>query len=708
MGSLKSSSNVFESHQTTDPFTWGVLIKGFASNGFEKEAILFYKRMLCDGVKLSGFVFPSILRVCARFGDLGVGEIVHGSGIKGGFEADDVVGTALLSMYGELDCLGDARKVFDEMSARDIVAWSSMVSCLVKNGEAVEGLDLFREMVYEGLEVDSVMMLSVAEACGELGFVELARSIHGYIVRNEIERHDGMLASSLILMYGKCGDLCGAEMLFENAAKSLVSSWTAMISCYKQHGWHKEALEVFARMQKSKVEPNAMTFAGIISSCARLGLRVEGKSCHSYTIRNGLDPEYELLGPMLIELYSECGSAKECKKMVEIVREKNVIMWNMLISVHIREGLLIDASLLLVQMHAMGFFPDSYSISSVLSACATIGLSEFGCQVHSYTVKTGVSDEFVLSSLIDMYSKCGILDSAKMIFSQFHGKSVVIWSSMISGYCHNGNYVEAIGLFDILYSNSLEMNEVTIISIIQACSNLGCLEKGKWVHQNLIGRGLSKDIYIETALTDMYAKLGNIKTARKIFDSMKEKNVVSWSAMIDGYGAHGDTKTAISLFNEMTESGIKPNEIAFLNILSACRHAGYVEEGKLYYNVMTRDYGIIPKPEHIVCIVDLLSRAGDLDESYKVIKSMLSLPDASIFGSFLNGCKIHQRIDLIKQIEDDISNIDLQHLLDAGSYSLLSNIHAEMGNWVEFGQTRSAMTDLGLKKVRGYSTIEND
>ncbi|GAB2280226.1 hypothetical protein Dimus_014869 [Dionaea muscipula] len=707
MGSLKSAANVFRTHHNPDPFMWCVLIKCFVWDGSDKEAISLYHRMLCLGIQFSAFVFPSILRSCARFGDLGIGQLVHGTVVKCGFEADDVVQTALLSMYGELSCPSHARKVFEEMPIRDVVSWSSMVSCLVKNGQLSEGLEVFREMVYKGtLEVDSVIMLSVAEACGELGFVDVARSIHGYTVRHELNNddgHGGLLDSSLIVMYGKCGDLFVAKKLFQNVANDgHVSSWTAMISCYNQDAQYREALLVFANMHKSKVEPNSMTLEGVIYTCARLGLEKEGKSCHSYAIRKGIDLEYDqLLGPTLIDLYAECGNPKACQRIFQRVREKDVIMWNMLISVHTRVGLLEDASLLFVQIYALGFLPDSFTISSVLSACGTIGFHQLGSQIHSYIVKTGYSDEFVMNSLIDMYSKTGFLDSARMAFIRFRGRrSVMTWNTMICGYSHNGEYKEAIGLFDLMYSSNHKMDEVTFSSIIQACSNSGCLEKGKWIHHKLIVHGVRNDIYISTALTDMYAKFGDIKTAKKIFNSMKEKSVVSWSAMIAGYGAHGDINAALSLFNEMTESGTKPNEITFLNVLSACSHAGYVEQGKMYYNSMIKDYAIEPRLEHIVCMVDLLSRAGDLEEAYRVIKST---SDASIWGSFLNGCRVHQRIDIIRMMEDDLANLSLPD--NTGYYSLLSNIHAEMENWDEFAQIRSTMTSLGLKKVPGYSKI---
>ncbi|GMH26178.1 hypothetical protein Nepgr_028021 [Nepenthes gracilis] len=687
MDSLKSAHRVFETYTNPDPFMWGVLIKCSVWSGFYREAILLYHRMLYVQVHLNAFIFPSILRASSGFGDLGVGKIIHGTVIKCGFETDNVVQTALLCMYGELGCIYHARKVFDKMSVWDVVSWSSMIFCYVQNGLASEGLEMFREMIFKGMEVDSVTMFAVAEACGELGFVHLTKSIHGYLLRQEVMSDDRSLDNSLIVMYSKCGDLGSAEKLFQNVTEKSVSTWIAMIISYNQNTHHGKALETFVKMQQSNVEPNSMTFMAVIYSCARLGLLNKAKSCHSYAIRRGIDPEYELLGPALIDLYAECGSPRDCRTMFERVKEKDIIMWNMLISVHKQKGLLEDALILFVQMHMQGFSPDTFTLSSALSASGSSGRYQLGCQIHSHLVKTGYSDEYVQNSLIDFYSKCGVLDSAYAIFIQFQGRSVITWNSMICGFSHNGKFVEAINLFDHMCSNHLEMNGITFLSVIQACSDSGYLEKGKWVHHKLIINGMRGDMQINTALVDMYAKCGEIKMAERVFDSMRDRSVVSWSAMLAGFAAHGDVKAAISLFTQMVNSGIKPNEVAFLNILSACTHAGYVEEGKLFYNSMTTGYGIEPKHEHFVCIVDLLSRAGDIDGAYRIIKSLPFMADVGIWSSLLNGCRIHRRMDIVQSIEDELLNTATT---DAGNCTLLANIYAEDENWDEFERRRLA------------------
>lgn len=704
MGIFESSKRVFDTFPKPDSFMWGVLIKCYVWGGFFEEAVSLYHEMVYqDQTQISNFVFPSVLKACSGFGDLGVGGKVHGRVIKCGFESDAVVETSLLCMYGEMSCLDDACKVFDTMPIRDVVAWSSIVLNFVQNGQASEGLDMFSQMISEAVEPDSVTMLSVTEACSELGSLRLGRSVHGYVVRREIESN-ASLNNSLIVMYGKLGDLYSAERLFENVPCRMTAPWTPMISCYNQSGCFQEALNVFAKMQEFKMEPNQVTMVGVLCACARLGRVKEGKSVHGFVIRRAIDPELDFLGPALMELYADTGNLRDCHRVFETIEEKTILSWNTLISIFTRNGQPEEALLLFVQMQTQGLMPDSYSLASSLSACGTISFSQLGAQIHGYLIKTGNFNDFVQNALIDMYAKCGFVHSANKMFEKIKEKSLVTWNSMICGFSQNGYSVEAITLFDQMYMNCVKMDKLTFLSVIQACSHLGYLEKGKWVHHKLIMYGLRKDSYLDTALTDMYSKCGELQMAHGVFNRMSERSIVSWSVMIAGYGMHGQINATISLFNQMLGSGIKPNDITFMHILSACSHAGAVEEGKLYFNSMS-EFGIEPKHDHFACMVDLLSRAGDLNGAYQLITSLPFPANSSIWGALLNGCRIHKRMDIIKSIEKNLLDVDTA---DTGYYTLLSNIYAEEGTWDKFGKVRSMMKSKGLRKVPGYSTIEID
>ncbi|KAG7658964.1 Pentatricopeptide repeat [Arabidopsis suecica] len=703
MGSPDSSRLVFEAFPYPDSFMYGVLIKCNVWCHLLDAAIDLYHRLVSETTQISKFVFPSVLRACAGSREhLSVGGKVHGRIIKGGVDDDAVIETSLLCMYGQTGNLSDAEKVFDGMPVRDLVAWSTLVSSCLENGEVVKALRMFKCMVDDGVEPDAVTMISVVEGCAELGCLRIARSVHGQITRKMFDL-DETLCNSLLTMYSKCGDLLSSEKIFEKIAKKNAVSWTAMISSYNRGEFSEKALRSFSEMIKSGIEPNLVTLYSVLSSCGLIGLIREGKSVHGFAVRRELDPNYESLSLALVELYAECGKLSDCETVLRVVSDRNIVAWNSLISLYAHRGMVIQALGLFRQMVTQRIKPDAFTLASSISACETAGLVPLGKQIHGHVIRTDVSDEFVQNSLIDMYSKSGSVDSASTVFNQIKHRSVVTWNSMLCGFSQNGNSVEAISLFDYMYHSYLEMNEVTFLAVIQACSSIGSLEKGKWVHHKLIISGL-KDLFTDTALIDMYAKCGDLNAAETVFRAMSSRSIVSWSSMINAYGMHGRIGSAISTFNQMVESGTKPNEVVFMNVLSACGHSGSVEEGKYYFNLV-KSFGVSPNSEHFACFIDLLSRSGDLKEAYRTIKEMPFLADASVWGSLVNGCRIHQKMDIIKAIKNDLSDIVTD---DTGYYTLLSNIYAEEGEWEEFRRLRSAMKSSNLKKVPGYSAIEID
>ncbi|XP_058081565.1 putative pentatricopeptide repeat-containing protein At1g69350, mitochondrial [Magnolia sinica] len=705
MGAVDSSRSVFDTFSTPDPFMWAMMIKSYVWNLFFTEAISLYHEMLSHQLHRSSFIFPSLLKAASGLHDMGIcGKKLHGRIIKSGFQSDAVVEAALLHMYGEMGSLDLARQVFDCMSVRDVVSWSSMISTFVRNGQAYEGLELFREMVnLRNVEPDYVMLLSVTQACADLGFLRLAESVHGYSVSRDIEM-DGSLKNSLVAIYCNFGRLDRVEKIFQKASQMSVISWTAIISCYNQMSLFQEALGIYLQMQESGVKGNSITMVSVLLSCGQLGCLREGRSVHGFMIRTGIDPDFNLMGVALIDMYACCRKLGYCEGVFETIKQKTVVSWNSLITVYARNGLSEKALELFVQMRIEGLFPDSFTLASSLSACRHLGISQLGCQIHGHIAKTGFQhNEYVQNSLIDMYCKCGFVDIAYGIFDKMEGKCVVTWNSMMGGLAQNGNSVEAIVLFDQMHSKGLEMDTVTFVSAIQACSHLGYLEKGRWVHHKLITYGLEKDTYVDTALTDMYAKCGDLQMARMVFDNMTKRNVVSWSVMIAGYGIHGYVDVAISLFSQMIGCGIRPNNVTFMNMLSACSHVGAVEAGQFYFDSMAQDFGIEPELEHCACMVDLLSRAGHLDSAYSFIKSMPVTPNASIWGAFLGGCRIHRKMDMIDDVGRKILALEPGN---SGYYTLLSNIYAEGGRWDAYGNVKVKMKDMGLRKVPGYSTIE--
>lgn len=299
-----------------------------------------------------------------------------------------------------------------------------------------------------------------------------------------------------------------------------------------------------------------------------------------------------------------------------------------------------------------------------------------------------------------------MISDARYIFDTTLDKNVITWSSIICGYSQNGLAYEALQLFHQMRSESFSPDAFTLVSVLSACASLGFLQVGSSVHAYSIKDGIStSDLYAGTALLNFYAKCGDAESARLVFDGMKEKSTITWSAMIGGYGIQGDSSGSVELFNYMLKERLEPNEVVFTTILSACSHTGMVAEGMRYFNSLCQDYNFVPSMKHYACMVDLLARAGKLEEALEFIEKMPVRPDVSSFGAFLHGCGLYSRFDLGKVA---IKRMLELHPNEASYYVLMCNLYASDGRWSQVNQVRELMKQRGLSKSQAYSQVQMD
>ncbi|XP_043718908.1 pentatricopeptide repeat-containing protein At5g48910-like [Telopea speciosissima] len=381
--------------------------------------------------------------------------------------------------------------------------------------------------------------------------------------------------------------------------------------------------------------------------------------------------------------------------------------------------------------------PDKFTFPFVLKSCAQLGSIEEGEQIHSLVLKTNfVSDEFVLNSIIHMYGRCGKINSAQRVFEGMSERNIVTWNSMIDGLVKSGDLGSAYRLFyempqrnlvswntmiagyarhsfpyealDLLVElkvTEISPDESTLVSAISAISDLGLLRLGKLVHGYVIRHEFALTSALGASLVDMYSKCGSIYGALRVFMGILNKNVGHWTSLIVGFAVHGLAEDALKLFSQMLSSGVKPNYVTFIGVLSACSHGGLVKVGLENFNLMRRTYNIEPTIQHYGCIVDLLGRSGLLREAKELIENMPIRPGPVLWGSLLSACRNHRNIE--------IGEIAAQNLVEVmpdfgGGYVLLSNLYAGIGRWEDFGRARRVMADRGVKKVPGLSWIEVD
>eukprot|EP01018_Ginkgo_biloba_P013907 Gb_04460 [translate_table: standard] len=440
--------------------------------------------------------------------------------------------------------------------------------------------------------------------------------------------------------------------------------------------------------------------ASLLQTCTKTK---EVKQLHAHMLRIGLN-QYIFLVTKLVSMYTKTATMDNARLVFEKMCSRDVFLWNVMIRGYAKNGLCDEALMLFNQMQCTGIQPNSFTFPFVLTACAGLSALQEGKKIHSCVVKIGFeSDLYVGNTLIDMYAKGGNIEDARHVFDKMSERDVITWNAMIAGYVQNGHANAALTIFHRMQLEGVNPDAVTILNVLPACVHLGALQQGKRIHEYVSKSAIGSNVFVQTALVDMYAKCGRIEIARQVFDEMYRKDLASWNAMIAGYGIHGCAEDALALFNQMQLRGMKPNNITFVGLLSACSHAGLVDKGKLYFDCMRRDFCITPSMEHYACMVDLLGRAGLLDEAYNFIKQMPINPSIGVWGALLGACRIHCNIELGERAAEHLFDLQPEN---AGYYVLLSNLYAAAGRWDDVVKVRTMMKEHGLKKTTGCSLIE--
>ncbi|KAI7990929.1 Pentatricopeptide repeat-containing protein [Camellia lanceoleosa] len=416
------------------------------------------------------------------------------------------------------------------------------------------------------------------------------------------------------------------------------------------------------------------------------------------------------------------------------------VSWTYSISRHSRNGRLAQAAAEFTRMRVSGVDPNHITFMTLLSACADFPSRSlcFGKSVHGYVRKLGLDRNNVKvgTAVVDMYSKCGLVDLARLSFDEMGVKNRVSWNTMIDGYMRNGRIEDAIEVFDEMPErdvvswtalvggfvkkghfeqalewflemqlSGVEPDYVTIIAVISSCANLGTLGLGLWVHRLVLSKKIKDNVRINNSLIDMYARCGCIEFSHQVFKKMKIQTVVSWNSIIVGFAMNGNAEEALEFFKLMQIEGFKPDMVSFTGALAACSHAGLVDEGLMLFNVMKSVHRISPRIEHYGCVVDLYSRTGRLEEALNVIENMPMKPNEVVLGSLLAACRTHGNVNLAERLMNHLLELDPS---SDSNYVLLSNIYAAVGSWDGANIVRKKMKDFGVQKKPGISSIEID
>ncbi|XP_030934687.1 pentatricopeptide repeat-containing protein At2g13600-like [Quercus lobata] len=705
-GCLEFAYLLFETMPLRNLYSWNAILSVYVDNGFFEEAFLLYQELQFEDIGLEFFVFPVVFKICSGLGIVDLGRQLHGIVVKYQFASNIYVGNALIDMYGKCKSLDDAKKVLATMPKKDRVSWNSIVTACAANGMVYEALEFLERMSLEdsmpnlvswsaviggfsqngydeeaiellyqmkaaGIEPNARTLASVLPACARLEKLSLGKELHGYIIRHGFMSNP-FVVNGLVDVYRRCADMGTAFKLFFKFSMKNVVSYNTMIVGYCENGDISKAKELFDQMK----------LAG---------------------------------------------------------NEKDIISWNSMISGYADSFMYDEALSMFRDLLMEGFEPDSFTLGSILSACADMASLRQGKEIHSQAIVRGLqSNTFVGGALVEMYCKCHNLAAAQVAFDAVSERDTPTWNALISGYAYcnekehvhdliqkmkgdgfdpnvytwngviagcveNEHYDSAMKLFAEMQKSNLRPDIYTVGIILPACARLATIERGKQVHAHSIRLDYDSDIHIGAALLDMYAKCGSIKHAKLAYNRIKKPNLVSHNAMLTAYAMHGHGQEGIALFRKMLEDGFGPDNVTFLSVLSSCVHAGSVESGHEFFDLMGY-YNVEPTLKHYTCMVDLLSRAGQLNDAYELLKRIPMEPDLVMWSTLLGGCVVHSNVALGEIAAERLIELEPHN---TSNYILLANLYAHAGRWHDLAKTRQMMNDRRMQKSPGCSWIED-
>ncbi|XP_016432389.2 putative pentatricopeptide repeat-containing protein At3g23330 [Nicotiana tabacum] len=565
--------------------------------------------------------------------------------------------TIILRIYSDLNLLKESLQVFNTFCYVPTKAFKSVIKCYSCNGYFLDSLACFVEMRGFGKLPGQDVFPAVIRACTHLKELRFGESVHGCVVR-----------------FGMESDLYTGNALMNMYAKLQVSS----------HDCH-----VFDKIpQSNRFSSQRSNLVSVLYEETRNEL-IRSEKNH-----------FDTLSGRRVEKGTRLDSVS---KIFQMMPNKDVVSWNTVIGGNVQSGLYEEALDMLREMSNANLKPDCFTLSSILPVFARHVDVTKGKEIHGYAIRHGFDkDEFIASSLIDMYATCTRVEDSYRVFDLLPQKDDVSWNTIIAGCVQNGAFDEGLRFFRQMLAANVKPVEVTFSAILPACAHLTTLHLGKQLHAYITRMRFDQNMYIASSLVDMYAKCGKIMTARWIFDRMEVHDSVSWTVIIMGYALNGHAREAIILFENMERERIKPNAVAYLAILTACSHAGLVDEGWNYFTSMSK-CGVSPDIEHYAAIADLLGRAGRLSEAYKFITDMPIKPTGGIWATLLSACRVHKNVDLAEKVAKEMTTTDPGNM---GPYLLLSNMYSAAGRWKDASKLRTNMKKKGMRKPPACSWIE--
>ncbi|XP_022897015.1 putative pentatricopeptide repeat-containing protein At5g08490 [Olea europaea var. sylvestris] len=741
---LEDCQKLFGEINSRDIVTWNILLSGFAGTlKDDNKAMQLFRRLhfACDP-KPTSVTLAIVVPVYTRSGALSAGKCIHSYAIKSGMESLTLVGNAIVSMYAKCGLVLDASSVFHGIADKDVVSWNAVIAGFAENKLVDDAFQLFQWMIKGQIVPNYATVANILSICSGLGEIvgyRYAKEIHCYVLRHAELGDEVTVVNALLSCYLRLGQIREAESLFWRMKLWDLVSWNSIIAGYVSNGEWLKALQMFQEfLVVEKIEPDSVTLLSILPACALLSNLHVGKQIHGFVVRRRALFEDTSVGNALISIYAKSGCIEAAFSTFLLIPRRDVISWNTLLDALCENVLDTEFFEVLNWMLREGIKPDSVTILAVVRYLSSLSIVDKIREAHGFSLRSGLllsgAEPTLANALLDAYAKCGNMVFASKLFESLsRNRNVITCNSMISGYAANGlqddanllfqsmperdlttwNLMlqvyaqnqfpdEALNLFQELQFHELKPDAMTIMSILPVCTQKASLHMLRQCHGYVV-RAYFEDVHLKAALLDVYSKCGNINSAYKFYKSMPERDLVVSTAMVGGYAMHGMGEEALGVFYHMLEFGVKPDHVIITAVLSACSHAGLINEGLMIFDSIEQVYHMKPSMEQYACTVDLLARGGQVKEAFTFVNQMPVAANANIWGTLLGACKTYHEVDIGRVVADHLSKMETS---DIGNYIVLSNLYAADARWDGVLETRRLMKMKNLKKPAGCSWIE--
>ncbi|CAA7015203.1 unnamed protein product [Microthlaspi erraticum] len=571
-----------------------------------------------------------------------------------------------------------------------------------------EALRLYKQNIHPlGTDGFTAILPSVIKACSfqKEPFL-FGEQLHCVCVKSGADR-DTVISNSLVSMYAKFSSTYSARKIFDEMLQRDTVSYCSIVNCYCQDGLLYQALNLVKGMYFDGLVPKSELVASIMALCTRIGSSSKvARMVHALSLVDERMHGSVLLSTALVDMYLKFDDPAAAFHVFDQMDVKNEVSWTAMISGCVANQKYEMGIGLFLEMQRENLRPNRVTLMSILPACVELGSGlKMVKEIHGFCFRHGLNpDDRLTTALMTMYCRCGNVSLSRLLFEESKVRDVVMWSSMIGGYAETGDFTEAMKLLSQMRKEGTEPNSVTLLAIVSACTHLESLRFASGIHSHILKCGFMSNIILGNALIDMYAKCGCLLGACEVFYELDEKDLVSWSSMINAYGLHGHGSEALEIFQGMIKSGEEVDAMAFLAILSACNHAGLVEEAQTIFTQAGKTYKMPLTLEHYACYINLLGRCGKIDDALEAVRNMPLEPSARIWSSLLSACEIHGRLDVARKIiANELMKAEPEN---PANYVLMSKIHTGFGDCYNAEEVRRVMQRRGLNKSYGFSKIE--